>query len=424
MSRQPLLLRAYRVASALTEPLAPLLLDLRGRRGKEDASRLGERLGRTRLERPPGPLAWVHAVSVGESLSVLPLLERLAGERPDLNLLVTSSTRTSAELLARRLPPAAIHQFAPIDGPQAVRRFLHHWRPDVGVFAESELWPNLLTQARTRGVRLALVDARLSASSMRAWGRVPASARAVLGAFETIWAQDGRTRDWLEGLGTEVAGIFDLKRLGAPLPVDEAELRSLRRLIGDRKVLTGASTHPGEEVLIADALGRLGAPGLLVLVPRHPERGAEVAASLAGAGWRVARRSAGEAPLADVDIYLADTLGELGLFYRLADICIVGGSFLEGLSGHNPLEPARLGRPVISGPHVDSFADAYAELADARAVLMAKDPGELDQALKALLEEPALARALGRRAKAAASAGGAERFERLWADLMALAPGA
>jgi len=185
---------------------------------------------------------------------------------------------------------------------------------------------------------------------------------------------------------------------------------------------TAASTHPGEDVVLADSFGRIGAPGLLVLVPRHPERGVSLAASLAEAGWRVARRRIGELPGPDVEIYVADTLGELGLLYRLADVCIVGGSFLDDLTGHNPLEPARLGKPVITGPHVDNFADTYAELTAARAVLIARDDLELDKAMRALLSEPAVARALGRRARSA-SAGGGEGFERLWASLLMLLPG-
>ena len=421
MSRWPLPLRLYGLAARVTEPVAPLLLRRRAGRGKEDPARLAERLGRSLIERPQGPLVWLHAVSVGEGLSLLPLVERLANERPDLALLVTSGTRTSAELLAHRLPAGVIHQYVPIDGPRAARRFLEHWRPDLGVFAESELWPNLLHAAKSRGARLALLGARVSAGAAKGWDRFPGSAAAMLALFDLIWAQDGRTRDWIEAHRVPVAGEFDLKRLAEPLPVDEAALEAARTAVGARKVVVAASTHPGEEALAAGALVQLAPAPLLIIVPRHPERGAEIAESFAGAGWRVARRSAGEPPGPDIDLYVADTVGELGLFYRLADVALVGGSLIEGLAGHNPLEAARLGKPVISGPHVDSFAEVYAELLAARAVLIGKDAAELATGLRALIQEPGLARALGARA-AAASAGGGEGFARMWASLQSLLP--
>ena len=421
MTGWPLPLQLYEVATRVVEPLAPLLLRFRAGRGKEDPGRIGERLGLSAAPRPRGPLAWLHAVSVGEGLSLLPLVERLAAERPDLALLVTSGTRTSAELLARRLPPGAIHQYVPVDGPAAVRRFLEHWRPELGVFAESELWPNLLHAAKARGTGLALLGARISAGAARGWDRFPGSAVAMLELFDLVWAQDGRTRDWIEAHGVPVAGEFDLKRLAEPLPADEAALEAARAAVGRRKVVVAASTHPGEEALVAAALVRLAPAPLLIVVPRHPERGREIAGSFAEAGWRVALRSVGEPPGPDIDLYVADTLGELGLFYRLADVAVVGGSLLEGLAGHNPLEAARLGKPVISGPHVESFAEVYAELLAARAVLIAKDPAELETGLRVLIQEPALARALGARA-ATASAGGGEGFARMWASLERLLP--
>ena len=421
MSDWPLPLQLYGLATSLAEPVSSLVLAARARAGKEDSARLQERLGRSKAERPQGPLVWLHGVSVGEGLSLLPLVERLARERPDLVILVTSGTRTSAELLARRLPWNVIHQYAPIDGPRAAARFLQHWRPQLGVFAESELWPNLLRAARARGTRLALIGARVSSGSVRGWRSFPGSAQAMLRLFDLIWAQDGRTRDWIEGHGVPVSGEFDLKRLADPLPVDEVMLESLRAAAGKRQVVVAASTHAGEEVMIASTIVRLTPAPLLVIVPRHPDRGREIASSFAEAGWRIGRRSVGEPLDADMDLYVADTLGELGLFYRLADVAVIGGSLLPGLSGHNPLEAARLGRPLITGPHVEAFAEIYAELLAARAVLIAKDPSELETALKALVQEDGLARALGRRA-VAASADGGEGFARMWASLKTLLP--
>jgi 3-deoxy-D-manno-octulosonic-acid transferase len=421
MSGRPAALGLYRLASALAEPLAPLALKARLRRGKEDPARLGERLGRASLPRPEGRLVWIHGASVGESLSHLPLTERWARERPDVRLLVTSGTRTAAALMAARLPPGALHQYAPIDAPGAARRFLDHWRPELGVFVESELWPNLLGAARARGVRLALLGARISEASARRWDRAPAAARAVLGLFDLIWAQDFETRDWIEAHGARVSGRFDLKRAAAPLPCDPAALERLQAAVGGRTVVAAASTHAGEEAIIAAAARALEPRPLLVVVPRHPERGPAVEAELKAAGWRTALRSRGEAPGPDVEAYVADTLGELGLIYRAADVVVMGGSFVEGLKGHNPLEPARLGRAVVSGPHVEALADAYADLAAEKAALTVRDGAELMAALGPLTAEPGLARAMGERARRACERG-REGFERVWAELQELLP--
>ena len=415
----PLSLRLYGAGMALAEPLAPWLLKRRAGRGKEDPARLGERLGCAGAPRPQGPLVWIHAVSVGESLSHLPLVERFKAERPDLNLLVTSATRTSAELLARRLPQGVIHQYAPVDTPGAVRRFLEHWRPDLGVLVESELWPNLLQAARARGTRLALIGARVSATSASGWAKAPAAARALLGKFDLVYAQDLETRAWIEAHGAHVDGQLDLKRLAGPLPCAAAALAALKLEIGARRVLLAASTHPGEEALIAEAMAGIRPPPLLVVVPRHPERGAEVAGTLAARGLKPARRSLSEPAGAAVQAYVADTLGELGLFYRLADVVVLGGSLLEGLSGHNPLEPARLGAAVVSGPRHESFAEVYADLLRDKAVLIARDPAELAAAVRSLLADPRLAAALGDRAKAAAEAG-RETLDAPWARLQRL----
>lgn len=421
MNSWPLSLRLYGAATALGEPLAPGLLRRRANRGKEDPVRMGERLGRASASRPDGPLAWIHAVSVGESLSHLPLVERFRAERPDLGLLVTSGTRTSAELLSRRLPEGVIHQYAPIDAPGAVRRFLDDWRPDLGVFVESELWPNLLGAAHRRGIKLALIGARVSARSASGWARAPAAARALLGAFDLIYAQDLETRGWIESLGARVSGQLDLKRLADPLPHEAAALTALKSRIGGRRVLLAASTHPGEETLIADAAAGMDPAPLLVVVPRHPERGAEVAAALSSRGLRVARRSEGAAPSPEVQAYVADTLGELGLFYRLADVTVLGGSLMEGLTGHNPLEPARLGRAVISGPHHEAFAEVYGDLVERQAALIAEDPAALATAIRSVLADPQFAAELGRRALSVAMTGSGD-LDAAWLKLQALLP--
>jgi 3-deoxy-D-manno-octulosonic-acid transferase len=381
-------LALYGLAARLAEPLAPGLLRRRAAAGREDPERLSERLGRASQPRPGGPLVWLHGVSVGESLSLLALVEGLRTRRPDLALLVTSGTRTSADLLARRLPDGVIHQYVPVDGPRAVRRFLDHWRPDLGVFAESELWPNLLRSARRRGTRLALVSARITEGTAATWRRAPASARSLLGVFDLILPQDRASAARLTELGAACGRELNLKRAGAPLPFDRAELERLQGLAAGRPVILAASTHPGEEALVASAAAGLGA--LLVLAPRHPERGGEIADALAAP-----RRALGQSPGPGDPVWIADTLGEMGLFFRLADLVVMGGSFPGGIGGHNPLEPARLGVPVLTGPDIANSADVYGEMFDEACALIARDGPDLRRKLAGLLGQPALRRRMG-----------------------------
>jgi 3-deoxy-D-manno-octulosonic-acid transferase len=391
---RPLPLALYAAATGLLAPLAPALLRARAGRGKEDPARLAERLGQASQPRPDGPLVWLHGVSVGETQSLLPLIAALKARRPDLNLLVTSGTLTSAELLAKRLPAGVIHQFAPLDSPTAVARFLDHWRPGAGLFVESELWPNLILAARARGVRLALLSARMTEASAKGWARSPASARALIGAFDLVLPQDAATAQRLQALGAEPGGRLNLKLVGEPLPADAAELERLRDGLAGRKAVVAASTHPGEEPLIAVAARQAGAP-MLIVVPRHPDRGPAIAAELAALGLRVARRSAGEPLGPETTAYVADTLGELGLFLRLAEGVVMGGSFVPGVGGHNPLEAARLGKATITGPHAYNAREVYDEMFAEVAALEAADPAALARHLKGLLDNPMIARRIG-----------------------------
>jgi 3-deoxy-D-manno-octulosonic-acid transferase len=320
-----------------------------------------------------------------------------------LNLLVTSGTVTSAKILAQRLPPGVIHQFAPVDGPGAVGRFLDHWRPDLAVFVESELWPNLILSAKRRGARLALLSARMTQASADGWARWPASACALISAFDLILPQDAATEARLRALGADLGPALNLKLVGDVLPAERAPLAMLSAVLEGRKVVVGASTHPGEEAVIASAFrtaiaGRTDAT--LILVPRHPDRGDEIARDLGAT-----QRSTGADPVGD--IHVADTLGELGVFFRLADVVVMGGSFAPGIGGHNPLEAARLGRPVVTGPHVFNAADVYAEMFADAAAIEATDEAALARHLRGLLENPAIARRIGEAAQAYADRQGA-----------------
>jgi 3-deoxy-D-manno-octulosonic-acid transferase len=404
---RPISLIAYRAAAGLAAPLAGQLLRARARQGKEDPARLPERLGHASARRPAGPLIWMHAVSVGESVSLLPLIGALAAERPDLALLVTSGTRASAEVLARRLPTGAIHQYGPVDTPGAVSRFLAHWRPAAGIIVESELWPNLILSARRAGVGRAVGSARMTEKSARAWSAQPSAVRAMLKSFDLVLPQDDGTRGRLESFGARINGRLNLKRVGDPLPYDAAELARLKAMIGERPVVVAASTHAGEEALIARATAGLGEDLLTIIVPRHPERGDEIARAMAA--WPSARRSTGEPIAPATRVYLADTLGEMGLFLRLADVAIVGNGFPRGGEGHNPLEPARLGVGAISGPEVVNFADIYAEMAAAGAALITQDEAALTETLAALFADRSRIAAMGQAALAFAQVQGDQR---------------
>ncbi|MBX7249279.1 MAG: 3-deoxy-D-manno-octulosonic acid transferase [Caulobacteraceae bacterium] len=397
-------LKFYRGLTGLAEPLAPLLLDMRARQGKEDFGRLNERLGRPAAPRPAGPLIWLHGVSVGESLSLLPLVERMRLERRDANLLVTSGTVTSAELLARRLPPSVIHQFAPVDAPRATRGFLDHWRPDVGVLVESELWPNLILGAAGRGVRMALVSARITERTARNWSRTPRSARRLLDAFSLILAQDADSAARLESLGRVPDGRLNLKYAGDPLPFDARALTAARKAAGGRPVLLAASTHDGEEEMVLEAYQRLdtdrrGSP-LLVIVPRHRERGPAVAALSRAIGFSTGRFGEGDRLSAECDVYVADSLGELGLWFRLAHTAFLGGSLRPGIGGHNPLEAVQVGAPVISGAHVSNWTAVYADLAEAGLARMLEAPADLAGAWEASLDANTPREAIRKRADA------------------------
>lgn len=412
-------------ATNLAAPGLRLWLRRRLARGKERPGRLAERRGVDPTPRPPGRLLWLHAASVGETVSVLPLIAALGRQDPHLNLLVTTGTVTSAALLQERLPGLGLgqrarHRFVPLDVPAWAARFLTHWRPDAAAFVESELWPNLIAAAAARNIPLALLNARLSALSWRRWRLfAPGLARRTLSAFRLITACSEADAARLSALGAPaVETPGDLKLAAPPLPVDLAEHARLAALLGTRPRWLAASTHPGEEALAAEAHRRLAPefPGLLTIIaPRHPERGAEIASALSDLAPR--RRAAGEDP-PEQGLWIADTLGELGLLYRLAPVVFIGKS-LGGRGGQNPLEPARLGAAIAAGPHMENFAAAAARLEEAGAIARIADGPALANWVRTMLHDPAAARVMGAAARAAAAAN-AGLPERLATSLLAL----
>ena len=405
-------------AARIAAPGVRLVLHRRALRGKEVAARLGERRGIEHAPRPAGPLVWLHAASVGESVSVLPVVTALAAA--GVSVLLTTGTVTSAALLAQRLPELGLservrHRFVPLDVPRWAGRFLDHWRPDVAGFVESEIWPNLLAGCRARGIPVMLLNARMSARSFARWRRVPGLARQVLGGFAAVAAQSEADAARLRRLGAGAVSAPGNLKLAAPdLPADPAELARWRAALAGRPVWLAASTHPGEEALVAEAHRALAAahPGLVtLLVPRHPERGPAIAASLAGLA--VTSRARGEGPPAG-GIWLADTLGELGLWYRLAPIVLVGRSLVPPGGGQNPLEPARLACAVAVGPHTGNFEEPVARLRAAGALVTVADAPALARFVAAMLDDPAARAAMG--ARAATAARGADALPALLAD--------
>jgi 3-deoxy-D-manno-octulosonic-acid transferase len=386
--RLPASLRAYRLLSAAARPLTPVLLAQRLKRGKEHRQRFGERRGESHLERPGGPLVWLHGASVGELASVLPLIESIAAR--DINMLVTTGTVTSSGLAEQRLPPGVLHQFMPLDVPVFVRRFLDHWQPDLALFVESDLWPNVVIETSRRDVPMVLVNGRLSENSFRRWNRLPTAIVNLLERFELCLARTPADGERLSGLGAGNVVTTGNLKLDVPAPPANAEkLKALELAIGRRPIMAAASTHAGEEELMIAAHQRLrmNFPGLLtVIAPRHPERGPEIAA--AAGTLSVALRSRGELPKRTTEIYVADTLGELGLLYRMAPVVFVGGSLIKH-GGQNPIEAAKLGAAVLHGPHVWNFSEIYAALDQAHGAELVGDANRLTAGLAALLGQPA-----------------------------------
>ncbi len=392
----PICTGAYAGIATLATPALRAMLRARVRRGKEIAARLPERWGEDATPRPAGRLLWLHGASVGEAVSVLPVLTALARLAPDVTVLLTTGTVSSAIVLARRLPELGLervlHRFVPLDVPAWATRFLAHWRPDAAAFVESEIWPNLIAACGRAKVPLMLLNARLSAASAAGWRRAGAFGRRQFTAFGAIQAQSEADAAKLTALGGRaVSSPGNLKFAALPLPVDASELERLRRLLAGRPVWLAASTHPGEESAVVATHAALAArhPRLLTIVaPRHPERGPRIAAA-------ARRRALGQDPPDAAGVWIADTLGELGLLYRLAPVVFVGGS-LVAHGGQNPLEAARLGCATAIGPHAENFAAVVDALLATGALAQVADAPALTGWVDAMLADPARAGAMGR----------------------------
>jgi 3-deoxy-D-manno-octulosonic-acid transferase len=392
----PLTLRLYRRLSALMAPLTGLVINFRARRGKEDVERSIERRGFAGFDRPDGPLVWIHGASVGEVLASAGLIAQLRAR--GLRILLTSGTVTSAAIVSNRFPPDVIHQYVPFDVPRYVDRFLDHWQPGLALFIESDLWPNLILSSAARRIPMVLINGRMSHRSFPRWQRAHGTISALLGRFDLCLAQSETDAERFAALGGRgVVSTGNLKLDVQAPPVDQARLERLMMVMRGRIVIVAASTHAGEEEIIADlhqALSREFPALLTVIVPRHPARGEAIARMLYTAGLHVALRSKKQLPAEQTDIYVADTLGELGLFYRLAPIVFMGGSMVEH-GGQNPIEAIKLGAAVVHGPHVFNFNDVYDALDAARgAALVATEEALASQIRSWLVDQVARQRAI------------------------------
>jgi 3-deoxy-D-manno-octulosonic-acid transferase len=409
---KPLALRAYQMLARALAPVWRWGLQRRLQRGKETEASIEQKLGLRMAERPAGPLVWGHAVGVGESMALAGLFARLAPLRPELNFLITTTARTSGDALRRNgLPPRCQHQFAPVDTPEATARFLDHWRPALAVWCEMDLWPALMDGTDERGIARVLVNARLSAASLakRRWGRW--IYQALLPGFRHIFAQNADTVDALESLGAVRARMSvtgTIKSLSPALSCDADTLHSWQQALGPRPLWLLASSHPSEEALALQAHARLRQrwpEALLIIAPRVPTRGAEVQALCNAASGANAGAAAGpnSGPVSDPDtplrsanaplptavgVYVADTVGEMGLWYRLAPVALVGGSIAQ-VGGHNPYEPLALGCAVLHGPNVWNFAESYQQLDALGLSQPVADAAQLAAAVAAAWSQPA-----------------------------------
>jgi 3-deoxy-D-manno-octulosonic-acid transferase len=394
------ILPLYQAVSASFAPLSPLVLYCRRKWRQEEFDRTGERFGWPSLERPEGPLAWLHGASVGESLSLLPLIEKLAAS--GFSVLLSTGTRSAAAVIAPRLPAGSLHQFLPLDVPQFLARFLDHWRPDLALIAESEIWPNLFLGINRREIPLVLVNARVSQGSFRRWRWIPYFIESLLEGVDLCLAQSEADAERFAKLGIRhVKVVGNLKYDVMAPPADRNALASLAARIGARPVWVAASTHPGEEEIamaVHRALAHQFADLLTIIVPRSARRGDEIAALAGAQGLRAIRRSREAQDDSLPDLYIADTMGELGLFYRVASIAFLGRSLVRPGGGQNPIEAAKLGGAVLHGPYVESFAEVYRALDEARGAATIGDADTLARVVALLLNDAGKLRKMARAA--------------------------
>ena len=401
MSAAPLTRGAYSLLGTLITPALRLWLHRRSNRGKEDASRLAERFGHTQMLRPLGTVIWLHAASVGETQSVLTLVRALLADHADIHILITTGTVTSAALVVQQKLPRTIHQYVPVDTYFSVKRFLTHWHPDLALWVESEFWPQLLWQTQAQHIPMLLINARISQTTYEGWLKWPRTIRSLLHSFCSIYAGSADDAHRLAALGgSDIHDVGNLKYDALPLPVSDTLLTQLSTACAGRPVFLAASTHANEEQIIAEEHATIAreVPKLLtIIVPRHAARGNTIAADLKTRGVNFAQRSKSDPITPDTAIYLADTMGELGTFYKLANIVFMGGSLIAH-GGQNPLEAARFGNALLTGPHTHNFTAIIDRFIAADAIHIVADRTKLAAEVSQLLKNELVRNAMAKRA--------------------------
>lgn len=385
----PLGLCLYRIGTHMIAPFLPRIMRGRANRGKENSKRSNERFARELQNRPDGHLVWCHAASVGESLILIETANRLLALHPKTSFLFTCQTLTGADTINAALEREptfhstwTLQQMAALDTPRSAKRFVEHWQPDLALFAEGEIWPNVLRELSEREIPAALLNARMTAKTINSWRRWPKTAEHVFGAFKVLIAGDKRTALSLREISKQTVASPGNIKSALPLPdFDQTELSRFQDCLADRHVIVAASTHEGEEALIIDTVMQMPARPYLIIAPRHPERGDKVAALLDMSGLKYERRSDGGQFALGADVLLADTMGEMGLWYRLADTVYLGGGHTPGVGGHNPLEPIMLGKPVMTGPSLFNFEDIKARLLPENALTIVSTAGDMLDAM-------------------------------------------
>lgn len=388
------LLRLYLLFSNVSGPIWRRTHKRRLARGKEVADRLPEKYGHYTQAPTSARVFWFHALSVGESFALLPLIERALKDMPDAEAVLTTSTASSIEALAKaQLPDRCTHVLLPIDTKAATRAFLDHWRPDLAAFAELDFWPRLMMETHARGVPMVLINSRMPAHNFHRRKKLGGMMRDILRLFSILLLQDEESRKNFAALGApegrmEVVGA--LKAAARPLPADPAELAHFQDVVQGRPVWCAAATERSEHGTMIDAhqivSDALQSP-LMILAPRFKEDADEAEALARAAFANVARRSLDQPLTPDTQVYIADTFGEMGLWYRLSPISFVGHSLTNGLEGKNPFEAAALGSAILSGSEVSYFLESYDALYSEGGCIQVTDANSLAEAVVALQDE-------------------------------------
>lgn len=386
------LLNSYLFLTDLIPKLARVISLYRTKQGFEDPNRVKERLGIPSVNRKKGTLIWFHSASIGETLLVLSLIEKASKNFPSQNILLTTQTVSSGEMVTSKLTENVVHQYLPYDVLPGVRRFLNHWQPSVGILVESEFWPVLISEANQQDIPLLVINGKMTHKSFHRWRRFPKFTQALFDKINLFLVQSTEIKSRFSELGVKQDKLIisgQLKQESKPLSHDPEELTNLNKYFQNRQVWVAASTHEGEEEIIAETHVRLSSNTdnniQLILVPRYPERGREIAELLSAYGLNSVLRSKGELPGESSTVYIADTMGELGIWYRLAKVSFIGGSLVHR-GGHNPYEPALLGCPIIHGKYYENFSAEYEQLKEQGGSQMVTNSKELARAIERALD--------------------------------------